>query len=956
MGMSMDMINIALFNTRKKSNLKSSLQKIILLTLASTLLAGCGGGGGGGANTQPTTYPSITLSVSSSSVYESSSSNLTLTATASKTSDENITVALSTSGTSTEGTDYTTISDITITAGQTTGTATFDPTSDTTYESNNETAIVAISSVSGGSATESGTQSVTITINEYALNSGTALTYNSSNAITQAATTEFGNFNYSSAASEQNPLEVINAHKAYGYGLTGSGKQIAILDSGFWTGHEELDSSAKTITEYGTQSSATGVNSVADHGLIVSTIAAGEDDGLGMQGVAPSANLHLSSYNQLNGNTYYPTHWANATDNASSAVVQNNSWGINYQIDDLQSDISTNGWTNDYGIAQKFNSSGYTANEASATSYITALNNFQDHGVIVYALSNITAYTDADFQAALPVLFSQLAEAWITAVNIEVDGVAGSETYTRKSAPCGSTAQYCLGADGYQVNGGAYNSTDKNLYWQGVSGTSFVAPQISGAVALLAEAFPNHTPAQITDRLLASADNSFFTHTGGVTFGNGVEHGYDTEFGHGIMDIYAALNPITTSAYTRVFSGDSTNDTTSYQLGTSKVSTSKSFGDSLYQGLVGKTGYTYDDLGGGFGYDMSSHVNLASSENNTTTIDISSELSKLDLQISATNNESFKNSFSNTIGKLSDKNKLEVLLTAGENSAPVQSFFSSNTDGSVNLSNYETTYLESSKDSVGVSATYKLGDSRLLVGATYPTSKVSDDDKARKTLVASLEYGNPSKNSFALMTGVTQDQDKLLGSKGSNAFSLSDSKSDTMFSAFKAQTKLNNGISLTGIATIANTSMNNSSSSLVKSANNIKSSSISLIASKKDLFGDDNISLFASQPDRVNSGVVSIRLGGLADSNGDINYTNEDISLNTSGRQLDYGLNYTNRISKDIAFSAKYMITDNLNHIDSSTTIHSNFAGLKYKNLRAGLATNSEESAIDTELLYAFDF
>jgi len=29
---------------------------------------------------------------------------------------------------------------------------------------------------------------------------------------------------------------------------------------------------------------------------------------------------------------------------------------------------------------------------------------------------------------------------------------------------------------------------------------------------------------------------------------------------------------------------------------------------------------------------------------------------------------------------------------------------------------------------------------------------------------------------------------------------------------------------------------------------------------------------------------------------------------------------------------------------------------LKYKNLRAGLATNSEESAIDTELLYAFDF
>ena len=64
-------------------------------------------------------------------------------------------------------------------------------------------------------------------------------------------------------------------------------------------------------------------------------------------------------------------------------------------------------------------------------------------------------------------------------------------------------------------------------------------------MALLAEAFPNHTAEQITDRLLAYADNSFFNHDAVVTFGNGVKHGYDDEFGHGILDIYAALLPIT---------------------------------------------------------------------------------------------------------------------------------------------------------------------------------------------------------------------------------------------------------------------------------------------------------------------------------------------------------------------------------------------------------------------------
>ena len=114
------------------------------------------------------------------------------------------------------------------------------------------------------------------------LNSGTSLTYNSTNASNLAATTELDYFNYSSAASSQNPLEVINAHKAYGYGLTGSGETIAILDAGFNTSHNELN--AKTITQYGTQTAATGVNATADHGLIVSSVAAGEDDGTGMQG------------------------------------------------------------------------------------------------------------------------------------------------------------------------------------------------------------------------------------------------------------------------------------------------------------------------------------------------------------------------------------------------------------------------------------------------------------------------------------------------------------------------------------------------------------------------------------------------------------------------------------------------------------------------------------------------
>ena len=787
----------------------------------------------------------------------------------------------------------------------------------------------------GGSNSSNSTTSICSTSN--VLCSGTSLTYNSSNASTQAATTEFQNLNYSSAASSQNPLEVINAHKAYGYGLTGSGETIAILDAGFSTSHDELDS--KTITQYGTQTAATGVNATADHGLIVSSVAAGEDDGTGMQGVAPGVSLHWASYNQRNGNTYYPTHWANATDNASSAVVQNNSWGIDYQIDTLQSDISSNSWTNAYGIAQKFHSSGYTANETSANAYITALDNFQDHGVVVYALSNTSSYTDADFQAALPVLFSQLEEAWITAVNVEITGSSGNETYTRKSAPCGSTGKYCLGADGYQIVGAAYDSSATNLYWQGVSGTSFVAPQISGAVALLAEAFPNHNPEQLTDRLLASADNTFFSHDASVTFGNGVSHGYDDEFGHGILDIYAALNPITSSAYTRIYTGDSSDGSESYQLGNSKLLTSNSLGDSLQKGLIGEVGYTYDDLGGGFEYDMSYHVNLMS--NNKPKFNLSEEL------------KSLTNPIDNSL-KTKDSLNLNQGISIGLSAIPIQSFFDSNSYSSPNLQSYHTPYLDSNEGGLGIGGTFNISNARLLVGATMPI-EFNNGQKigSKKSLVSSLEYGNPQSQSVTLMTGLSQENDSLLGSIGSNAFSLDGAKSTTTFTALKAQKHLLDNFSLTGIVTHANTNMTSPSNSLVDSARDVKSSSIALVADMRNLSNDDQLSIFVNQPNRVDSGSIAIKTASLADSNRNINQTIKNIDLDSSSRQLNYGLSYRKDLNENLAFSVKHIITNNLNHSDNSNRLHSSYIGMDYKDLKLGFASNPNDSSIETELSYA---
>ena len=460
------------------------------------------------------TQPTVTLATSTTSIDEKTGA-ATLTATASGAADENIVVTLSGSGTATAGTDYT-LPTITIAAGSLTGTATFTPVDDTFYETSQagvaEIATLDIASVTVG--TESGSQSVSISITERALNSGTQLSYNLINAEFRRASTEFSNFNASTAESVQNPLERINAHKAFGYGLDGSGETVMVMDSCMNQTHPDLQN--PTISAYGT---VTTCNEGDYHGVTVAgVIAADVDNGL-LVGVAPGVDLvHAEVFNLTNtgqaDSAFAADKWAEATNYARSnnIIVQNNSWGpSDTSITALQEDITNMGISALEAVATDWNNNIGLASDGGGTSvqaYVDALNNYQEAGVVVFALSNTDGLDDADvklpclcFSAnwtklGLPLLILKFKELLV-------------QKFIKQSAPCGQTAAYCLGADAWQIMGLAHD----NNYDPSTQGTSFVAPMISGAVAILAEAFPNHTPEQLVDRLLASADNSWFTPT-----------------------------------------------------------------------------------------------------------------------------------------------------------------------------------------------------------------------------------------------------------------------------------------------------------------------------------------------------------------------------------------------------------------------------------------------------------
>ena len=305
-----------------------------------------------------------------------------------------------------------------------------------------------------------------------------------------------------------NPIEPSGIHYAHAAGLTGAGQVIAFSDSGFRPGHEAF--SGKNVT------TGSGM-SQDDHGTFVASIATGLSDD--MIGVAPNADAifgSFDSYSQL-------AETANAATRAG-AVALNNSWGYS-------------------GMTATRSDFNYIFGSSSGRSYLNALRDYSDDGIVVFSVSNDYNAAGVGLMAGLPVLEPSLEGSWLAVVNgvpqLNGDDVVSAE---RVSAGCGEAAAWCISANGSWT--GATASSNSSYSFG--TGTSYAAPTVSGALALLAEAFPDMTHQDLRIRLLASADNEFdgFRRAGTVELVQGFEHAYSEEWGHGFLDVAAALLPI----------------------------------------------------------------------------------------------------------------------------------------------------------------------------------------------------------------------------------------------------------------------------------------------------------------------------------------------------------------------------------------------------------------------------
>lgn len=379
-----------------------------------------------------------------------------------------------------------------------------------------------------------------------------------------------GFYSYSLAAARIEYAHALN--------ITGNGEIIAIRDIGFDPAHIEF--TGKTI--YYTEPTTAETITIDDHGTAVAALAAGVSTSGETLGAAPNASLLLSSWEDEDEFT-----GVRAAE-TKNAIVQNNSWGY---ICEEQAFDQCGVNDNNFGLI--------------STSYREALKSYAgDEGVVVFSTSNENEQSQATIMAALPQLLPELEQGWLAVINLgrDYDAAAddlfndGPQDVSLISSGCLEAARWCIGADGTSYIAVANNPSG----YDNGTGTSYAAPRVSGAVALLAQAFPALSAAELRNRLLVTADNDFFAEDTDsiktMTFAEGVTHDYHWLYGHGFLDVRAALLPIGGVSTTSV-------NGSSLSMDQPVLVSGNATGDALKTSLASIEVYGTDALGGGFTAD-----------------------------------------------------------------------------------------------------------------------------------------------------------------------------------------------------------------------------------------------------------------------------------------------------------------------------------------------------------------
>ncbi|MDX1921609.1 MAG: S8 family peptidase [Alphaproteobacteria bacterium] len=712
-------------------------------------------------------------------------------------------------------------------------------------------------------------------------------------------------------------LSAIGAADAYARGFTGAGQIVAVFDSGMNKTHEDLNANISGVGF----DAVTGLEGVASdvngHGTFVSGIIAGERNGLGAQGIAYNSKILTIRIVNADGSVSLSDNkLATAIRYATShgAGVMNNSWNTSTQI----------------SAVTKAGLDGFMGQTLQAYREAVKANR-----IIVFAAGN-EGKSQPGFYAALPKLYSELTAGWISAVAI--DGTGAIASYSNR---CGDTAAWCLAAPGSAVVSTMRNAN--NSYGTG-SGTSFAAPVISGAAAVLKQQWPKLTNAQIKAILFKTATKT------GIYANSAV-------YGQGLLNLEAATRPVgttTTPTPTPTTPKPTTPTTPTTPKPVTPTSPTTGSGSKFGRGFgtYGRSAksaeqlriITFDEFGRDFYMDSAAFFSNA-----MPSFDSVSALRDFNNGMETTTIGQTTYGFANadtktTIGGAQfDGVRMFIetpvagtTTTAAFNINPSLVFGLAPRDVAfagklVDGEALVNPYMSLAKNPITVAAKANLSDDVWVKGGSFFGEQATDlnapvtlsqDPNYSKNLgkvyggVAEIGTTFGTKHSgFAFTGGFVNEQNAMLGSISSGVTKLADS-TNTMFAGVSAKVDLGGGLNAFGGFEMGWSKVQSARSSLVENVSDINSQSFRAGLTKTGVIGkSDTFGFVVSEPLRVNNATMNLNMADSQNADGSVNFHSSTADISAEAHELDLQAFYTTEVNEKGKFAAGLLLRENAGHV-----------------------------------------
>lgn len=685
--------------------------------------------------------------------------------------------------------------------------------------------------------------------------------------------------------------------------LGGAGTTIAIIDDGLDENHPEIV--PNLVASFLINDAANGSGS---HGTAVASVAAGATNNGGIMGVAYNAGIVGFQAGDVNPND--PSEIILDTDAVVTSINAASGGNARGTSDILNMSLGFNlsgpiALDNGNVLAAQPNSGSQAIEgalrRAAANGKLVVVstgNDFNDRQDFEDS-QGLPRDSVVDVGASFPAQSAR--DPGLANAMIAVMAVDGNNNRASFSNSCRGVENRCLAAPGtgfrVAVPGGGISDPV-------VNGTSYSAPLVSGAAAVVLGAFPGITAQDAGNRLLSTA-----TDLGAA--------GTDVIFGRGLLNLDNALTP---QGSLQVATGSSV-DGSKVAVSGSGLSLGSALSlDGAGADLLGKV-VALDDDNFPFGVDLSGSAAVQSrstglasfiaSDDRRTSV-VSTDLAEVTLSVAddPLRDDRYRAEFARSDGALKAEAEAPRMQMRTEVASGVDLFFGLNgssaaetgltsalpaVGGLFQPSAYLAPFDQLSGEQSGGGTTLALGEDTALSVAAFTSA---EDRTTRQSVLQKVELRHKAAGDveFRFGYGFMEESGGYLGSEASGAFGA-DSGGRSHYVDASVVAPLSERLSLFGGYTLGSTAASGGGASLLSGYTRLRSEAFGAGLSMTDVMSaGDGLSLMVGQPLRVASGSAELAVPVGRTETGGVLKERGRVDLSPAGREIafeavyDFGL------------------------------------------------------------------